>query len=83
MLLGLNFDLLSYDVDIGYEYTLKISNKTISEYIDFLSLLTKHISTEFVAIQEHRENNKYYNIMYACKAFELFVSLNKLRNTRS
>jgi hypothetical protein len=82
VLLGINYDLLSYDVDIGYEYTMKINSKTISEYIDFLHLLTERITCEFVAIQEE-SHGQYYNVMYACKAFELFVSLNKIRHMRS
>ena len=82
VLLGINYNLLSYDVDIGYEYTMKINNKTISEYIDFLHLLTEKITCEFVAIQEE-SHDKHYNVKYVCKAFDLFVSLNRIRHMRS
>jgi hypothetical protein len=51
VLLGINYELLAYDIDVGCEYSMKVSNKSISEYIEFLHLLTEHLTCDFVAIQ--------------------------------
>ena len=55
MFLGINYDLLGDDeitTDAKCMYNKKVTTKCISDFVDFLTLISTHISSDFIVIGE-------------------------------